>query len=187
MRDVIDAVGPLGLRPGSRGDHFTTLLRAIIGQQLSAKAAETIWGRLVALHADQRRLRPEDVLAMDEAQMRAVGMSAAKTASAKDLARRVADGSLRLDRMSRLDDDAVIAQLIAVRGIGRWTAEMFLMFKLGRPDVWPVTDLGIRNAVRRVYGIEPTPAAMAEIAEPWRPHRSAASWYLWRSLDLEAL
>ena len=186
MRDLIKRVGPCELKPGARGDNFTTLLRAIVGQQISAKAAESIWQRVIALHPDGRKVRPEDILATPEKDLRACGLSNAKTAYARDLAAHVADGRLRLDRMSRLDDDAIVGELVAVKGIGRWTAEMFLLFKLGRSDVWAIDDLGLRNAVVRLYGIEPTKANLIEVAEPWRPYRSVASWYLWRSLALTA-
>jgi len=184
MRSIVKAVGPLGLKPGSRGDNFTTIARAIVGQQLSAKAAETIWQRLLALHPNGKRLRPEDVVAAADPAMRGAGLSAAKTLYLKDLAARVASGEVRLDRLSRLDDERIIAELLSVKGVGRWTVEMFLIFKLGRPDVWPVDDLGIRNAVKRFYGLEPTKDNMQQVAEPWRPWRSVASWYLWRSLSL---
>ncbi|HVE93212.1 MAG TPA: DNA-3-methyladenine glycosylase [Actinomycetota bacterium] len=187
MSRIIDEVGRCRLKAGARGDHFTSLARAIVGQQLSAKAAETIWQRFLALHPDGRRVLPADVLAIPDADMRAVGMSGAKTASVKDLAARVESGELRLDRISRLPDDKVIEALVPVRGIGRWTAEMFLLFKLGRPDVWPVDDLGIRNALKRHYGLAPTSSEMRDVAEPWRPYRSVASWYLWRSLDVDPL
>jgi DNA-3-methyladenine glycosylase II len=186
MRGLIKAVGTCELKPGARGDHFTTLLRAIVGQQLSAKAAETIWQRLIALHPNGRKLKPEDVLAATDAKLRSVGLSNAKTVYAKDLATRIANGELHLSKVSRLDDDAIVDELTRVKGIGRWTAEMFLLFKLGRPDVWPIDDLGIRNAVKNQYGVEPTKETMLEIAEPWRPWRSVASWYLWRSLALTA-
>jgi DNA-3-methyladenine glycosylase II len=186
MRDLIKAVGPCALKPGARGDHFTTLLRAIVGQQLSARAAETIWQRLIALHPNGRKLRPEDVLEADDTTLRGVGLSNAKVAYARDLAARIASGELDLAKVSRKHDDAIVDELVRVKGIGRWTAEMFLLFKLGRPDVWPVDDLGIRNAVKNRYGVEPTKAKMLEIAEPWRPWRSVASWYLWRSLALTA-
>jgi len=184
MRSIVKAVGPVGLKPGSRGDNFTTIARAIVGQQLSAKAAETIWGRLIALHPNGRKLRPEDIVAANEQDMRGAGLSNAKTIYLKDLASRVASGEVRLDRLSRMDDDRIIDELTPVKGIGRWTVEMFLIFKLGRPDVWPVDDLGIRNAVKRFYGLDPTKDNMARVAEPWRPWRSVASWYLWRSLSL---
>jgi DNA-3-methyladenine glycosylase II len=186
MRRIVKAVGPCGLRPGARGDHFTTLLRAIVGQQLSAKAAETIWNRLLALHQNGRRIRPEDILSATNPALRATGLSNAKVTYAKDLARRIDTGELRLQRLSRLDDEAIVGKLVSVNGIGRWTAEMFLIFKLGRPDVWPVGDLGIRNAVERAYALEPTKDNMQTVAEAWRPWRSVASWYLWRSLALTA-
>lgn len=186
MRSIVDAVGPCGLRPGARGTHFTTLVRAIVGQQLSGKAAETIWRRFCELHDDPRSIRPDDVLGTPDEAMRAAGMSRAKVASVKDLARRVTNGGVRLARIGRLPDEEIIAELVRVRGVGRWTAEMFLMFRLGRPDVWPVGDLGIRNAVQRHYGVEGA-EGLVEVAEPWRPWRSAASWYLWRSLDVQTL
>jgi DNA-3-methyladenine glycosylase II len=186
MRDLIKTIGPCGLKPGARGDHFTTLLRAIIGQQLSAKAAETIWLRLIALHPNGRKIRPDDVLAMDDTLMRSAGLSNAKVAYAKDLAAHIADGRLKLSRMSRLPDTEIVSELVAVNGIGVWTAEMFMMFRLGRPDVWAIGDLGLRNAVRNLYGIEPTKSNLLEVAESWRPWRSVASWYLWRSLALTA-
>jgi DNA-3-methyladenine glycosylase II len=186
MRSIIKAIGPCELRPGARGDHFTTLLRAIIGQQLSAKAAETIWQRLIALYPDGRKLKPEDVLATEDVKLRSVGLSNAKVSYANDLAGRIASGELNLKRISRLDDDAIVDELVAVKGIGRWTAEMFLIFRLGRPDVWAIDDLGLRNAVARSYGVEPTKAKLLEIGEAWRPWRSVASWYLWRSLALTA-
>ena len=184
MRRIVKAVGECGLKPGARGDHFTTLLRAIVGQQLSAKAAETIWNRLCALHPDARRIRPEDLLAHSDDQLRATGMSTAKVSYAKDLAERIVRGDLRLQRIGTRDDETIIAELVAVKGIGRWTAEMFLIFKLGRPDVWALDDLGLRNAVRRAYKVEPTKPNLLTVAEPWRPWRSVASWYLWRSLAL---
>lgn len=184
MRGLIKTVGVCALRPGARGDHFTTLLRAIVGQQLSARAAETIWQRFIALHPNGRKLVPEDVLRATEAELRAVGLSNAKAAYAKDLAAKIASGELKLKALARLEDDAVVNELVSVKGIGRWTAEMFLLFKLGRPDVWAVDDLGLRNAVKNLYGVEPTKAKMLEVAEPWRPWRSVASWYLWRSLAL---
>ncbi len=182
MRRIVKAVGPCLLKPGARGDNFTTILRAIVGQQLSAKAAETIWQRLIALHPNGRKVHPEDILTATGKQLRAVGLSNAKVLYVKDLAERVLNGELQLARIGRLDDERIVTDLVAVKGIGRWTAEMFLIFKLGRPDVWPVDDLAIRNAVTRAYNLEPTKSNMASVAEPWRPWRSVASWYLWRSL-----
>ena len=185
MRRIVKAVGPCRLKPGARGDNFTTILRAIVGQQLSAKAAETIWQRLIALHPNGRKVHPEDILTATDKQLRAVGLSNAKVLYVKDLAENVLNGELQLARIGRFDDERIVTDLVAVKGIGRWTAEMFLIFKLGRPDVWPVDDLAIRNAVTRAYNLEPTKSNMASVAEPWRPWRSVASWYLWRSLALD--
>jgi DNA-3-methyladenine glycosylase II len=182
MRNIVKSIGACELRPGSRGDHFTTLARAIVGQQLSTRAAETIWNRVLALHPNGKKLRPEDVLKLSAPELRAAGLSNAKVAYVQDLAGRVASRELKLNRLSRLDDDEIITQLTAVKGIGRWTVEMFLIFRLGRPDVWPVADLGIRNAVVRAYALEPSKENLAAVAEPWRPWRSVASWYLWQTL-----
>lgn len=184
MRSIVKAVGPCALKPGARGDNFTTICRAIVGQQLSAKAAETIWQRLCALHPNGRKLQPQAIVEAADDALRATGLSTAKVVYVKDLATRVTSGALAINRLSRMNDDRIISELTAVKGIGRWTAEMFLIFKLGRPDVWPVDDLAIRNAVKRAYGLEPTKDNMAAVAEPWRPWRSVASWYLWRSLAL---
>ncbi len=183
MRKIVKSVGPCGLRPGRRGDHFTTLSRAIVGQQLSTAAAETIWKRVLGLHPNGKGLRPDDVLALGDSQLRTAGLSNAKVAYVKDLATRVGTGEIKLDRISRLDDEEIISSLTSVKGIGRWTVEMFLIFRLGRPDVWPVGDLGIRNAVARAYSLEPNKENLALVAEPWRPWRSIASWYLWRTLE----
>lgn len=182
MKKIVKGVGECGLKPGARGDHFTTLVRAIVGQQLSAKAAETIWKRMVALHLNGRRVRPEDVLALSDSELRQAGMSNAKVAYVKDLAAKVAARDVMLDRLSRMTDEAITSSLTSVKGVGRWTVDMFLIFKLGRPDVWPIGDLGIRNAVERAYGIEPTKENLVAVAQPWRPWRSVASWYLWRTL-----
>ncbi|HYZ92826.1 MAG TPA: DNA-3-methyladenine glycosylase [Actinomycetota bacterium] len=181
MRKIVKSIGPCELKPGARGNHFTTLLRAIVGQQLSTRAAETIWQRVLELDGSGKQLKPETVLALSDAQLRGAGLSNAKVAYAKDLAARTSE--LRLNRLSRLDDEAIVELLTSVNGIGRWTVEMFLIFKLGRPDVWPVGDLGIRNAVARAYGLEPTKDGLQTVAAPWRPWRSIASWYLWRTLE----
>lgn len=182
MRALIKQIGPCELRPGARGDHFTTILRAIVGQQLSAKAAETIFQRVAALHPNGRKILPADILAAPDANLRAAGLSNAKTLYVKDLADHVQSGKLNFTKLIRKSDDDIIDALVAVKGIGRWTAEMFLIFRLGRPDVWAIDDLGLRNAVKNLYGIEPTKPNLIEVAEPWRPWRSVASWYLWRSL-----
>jgi DNA-3-methyladenine glycosylase II len=170
-----------GRRPG---DAYGALVRSIVGQQLSTKAARAIWERLVDLF-DGRTPTPREIIESDPEAIRAVGLSRPKVAYLRDLAERVEDGELELDSLPELPDEEVSDQLIAVKGLGRWTADMFLIFHLGRPDVLPVGDLGIRRAVQRNYGLDELPAAaeLERIAEPWRPHRSLACLYLWRSLD----
>ena len=149
LREVIERVGPCRFAARAEGTHFDALVRAILYQQLSGKAAATIHGRL------------------------------------RDLARHAVDGSLPLDRVESLDDDAVIDALVAVKGVGRWTAQMFLMFRLGRPDVLPELDLGVQKGIQLAYGLRalPTPKDVLRIGAPWAPYRSVASWYMWRLLD----
>jgi DNA-3-methyladenine glycosylase II len=166
------------------GDAYGALVRAIVGQQLSTKAARTIFERLVALFGG-RTPTPKELLAVDPEELRGVGLSRSKAAYLRDLAEHVEDGELELERLAELEDEEVSEQLTAVKGLGQWTADMFLLFHLGRPDVLPVGDLGIRRAVQIEYGLEdlPDPPELRTIAEPWRPHRSLACLYLWRSLD----
>lgn len=166
----------------SRGDAFHTLMRSIVGQQISVKAADSVWARvLLALPT----LTPHSVLALGQAPLAACGLSQRKAEYIFDLARRFADGELRVAQWPEMDDEAVIAELVRVRGIGRWTAEMFLIFNLMRPDVLPIDDLGLQKAAGLLYfgddhaGI----AALRHVAEAWAPWRSVATWYLWRSLD----
>jgi DNA-3-methyladenine glycosylase II len=177
--------GACGLAAAQRSDHFSALVRAITGQQLSTKAAATIYGRLAALMP--LGVTPESLSALTDDQMRGVGMSRQKGAYFRDLCEKVSSGALPLDSLEAMTDDEVIAALTQVKGIGRWSAEMFLMFRLHRPDVLPVGDLGIVNAIKNVYGLrkKPTPDRIRKIGESWRPYRSVASWYLWRSLDNE--
>jgi len=178
--------GPCGLAAAQRTDPFSALVRAITGQQLSTKAAATIYARLAALMPDGVPT-PEALGGLTDEQLRAVGMSRQKGSYFRDLAARVMSGSLPLDALDAMTDEEVIVALTQVKGIGRWSAEMFLMFRLHRPDVLPVGDLGIVNAVKNVYGLRktPTPDRILKIGEAWRPYRSIASWYLWRSLDNE--
>ncbi len=182
---VIRRHGPCGLAAAQRSDHFSALVRAITGQQLSTKAAATIYARLAALMPDG--VTPQALSALSDDQLRAVGMSRQKGAYFRDLCDKVLSGALPLDALEAMSDDEVIAALTQVKGIGRWSAEMFLMFRLHRPDVLPVGDLGIVNAVKSVYRLRktPTPDRIRTIGEAWRPYRSVASWYLWRSLDNE--
>jgi DNA-3-methyladenine glycosylase II len=190
MADLIERFGgPLPLEQEPRTDLYGALLRSITGQQLSVKAAAAIYGRLIARFGD-RAPTPEEILADDPDELRtAAGLSRAKTASLRSLAEHVLDGSLALDKLDALPDEEVIRELVAVKGIGEWTAHMYLMFTLHRPDVLPTGDQGIKNAVMTAYGLDavPSPDAMTEIAEPWRPHRTRACLYLWRSLDNEPI
>ena len=182
---LIKKHGACGLAAAQRADHFSALVRAITGQQLSTKAASTIYARLVALMPDG--LTPASLSALTDDQMRGVGMSRQKIAYFRDLSAKVQSGIVPLDALESMTDDEVIAALTAVKGIGRWSAKMFLMFRLHRPDVLPVDDLGIVNAVKAVYRLRKRPTAdrIRKIGEAWRPYRSVASWYLWRSLDNE--
>jgi DNA-3-methyladenine glycosylase II len=184
LRALIRAHGPCGLATRVPEEPFLTAARAIVSQQLSAKAADTIFARVVALMPGGA-LTPAALAAAADDALRGAGLSRAKASYLRDLASRVLDGRLHLGRFDDMDDESVIAELTAVKGIGRWTAEMFLIFKLNRPDVLPVDDVGIVNAMKRAYGLRktPTPDRMRKIAEPWRPYRSIACWYLWCSLD----
>ncbi|MEA2494741.1 MAG: DNA-3-methyladenine glycosylase [Thermoleophilaceae bacterium] len=187
MARLIDQVDRLDTRRRKRDrpdDAYGTLVRSITGQQLSTKAAATIYGRLTHLYGD-RTPTPEEIIATDPEELRAVGLSGAKAAYLRDLAEHIVDGELPIDELAELPDAEVHEVLTAVKGLGRWTVDMFLMFHLGRPDVLPVGDLGIRKAMQIEYGLAelPKPAAMEEIAERWRPHRTLACLYLWESLD----
>ncbi|HET9094130.1 MAG TPA: DNA-3-methyladenine glycosylase [Solirubrobacteraceae bacterium] len=184
---VIDRYGANGLgqrREDGQRAHYGALVRAIVGQQLSTRAAAAIYRRL-ADRFGGREPTPQEILADDPEDLRSVGLSRAKVAFLRSLAEHVVDGSLELERLDALPDEEVIAELIAVKGIGTWSAHMFLMFHLGRPDVLAVGDLGIRKAFRALYGLGALPLAaeMERIAEPWRPYRTLACRYLWRALD----
>ena len=172
------------LKEERRGDAYGALLRSIVGQQLSTKAARTIYGRMLDLF-DGHAPTPRQLLAVDPEKIRAAGLSRPKISYLRDLAEHVEKGELELDRLDDLPDDQVIEQLTAVKGIGEWSAHMFLMFHLGRPDVLPVGDQGIRNAVRTEYRLRKLPDAkrLEKIARPWRPYRTLACLYLWSSLD----
>jgi len=187
---LIDVVGPLGdARRGrpERDDHYGALVRTITGQQLSVLAARAIYGRLTARFGD-RPPTPREILDDDPEELRAAaGLSRAKVSYLRSLAEHVLSGELELERLDQISDEDAIAELVAVKGLGLWSAHMFLMFQLDRPDVLPVGDLGIRRAIERAYGLDglPEPATMEAIAEPWRPYRTLACRYLWRSLDNE--
>jgi DNA-3-methyladenine glycosylase II len=183
LAETIRRIGACGMASRLLTDHLTTLVRAIVGQQLSSKAAATIFGRLRALFPDGE-ITVEGLQALDDAALRGVGLSSQKLAYLRDLSARITDGRLQLDELDQLSDEHVIERLIAVKGFGRWTAEMFLMFRLQRPDVLPVGDLGICTAVQRIYRLRqrPKPERLKKIGEAWRPYRSIACWYLWESL-----
>jgi DNA-3-methyladenine glycosylase II len=183
---TIKRIGVCGMASRQHTEHLTALVRSIVGQQLSAKAAATIFERFVALFPD-RRITVEGISALDDAALRGVGLSGQKLAYLRDLCARIADDRLRLDDLENLPDEDVIARLTTVKGFGRWTAEMFLMFRLHRPDVLPVGDLGIMTAVQRIYRLRqrPHPKRLTAIGEAWRPYRSVACWYLWQSLKFE--
>jgi DNA-3-methyladenine glycosylase II len=182
MRTIIERVGPYAIE--FREPTFSTLVRSIVYQQLSGKVASVILGRLVDAMPDGQ-LTPENILRLRPERMRKLGLSRAKTEYIRDLARLTGKGVLQFETLSEMPDDAVIEHLTQVKGVGVWTAHMFLMFALQRPDVLPVGDLGVRSAVRKAYGLEalPTPTEMEAIAGCWRPYCSVAAWYLWRSLD----
>jgi len=165
---------------------FDALAESIAYQQLSGKAAATIFGRVRALYPKRKWLDPEQLLATPDERLRAAGLSRAKTAALKDLAAKTIDGTVPTGRaLIRMTDDEIIARLTAVRGIGRWTVEMLLLFDLGRPDVWPVDDYGVRKGFAKTFGRRklPTPKQLTKFGEKWRPYRSAAAWYFWRALD----
>ena len=188
LRAVIDRVGPEPInrrRAEQPAEHYGSLVRAIVGQQVSTKAARAIYGRLTERYGG-RPPTPAEVLAEDPDELRAAaGLSRSKTIYLRSLAEHIEAGSLELERLHGMPDEEVIAELVAVKGIGLWTAQVFLMFQLDRPDVLPVGDLGIRRAFMNEYGFAelPSPAEMEPVAEPWRPQRSLACMYLWRSLD----
>jgi DNA-3-methyladenine glycosylase II len=185
LRAMVERLGPCDLRRGRpRRDHFAELARSILYQQLAGKAAAAIHTRFAALF-DSEAPTPDVTLALPVARLRAAGLSGSKAASIRDLARKVLDGSVQLDRVARLPDDEIVRELTLVRGIGRWTAEMFLIFQLGRLDVWPVGDYGVRKGYAHLYGEPepPSPKELEGLGDPFRPYRSVAAWYCWRAVD----
>jgi DNA-3-methyladenine glycosylase II len=181
---VIDRVGPPDLRRGRpRADHFGELVRAVCYQQLAGSAARAIHGRLLA--SFEGTPTPEAVAARPVPKLREVGLSTSKANTIRDLARHVVDGDVELDRVARLPDDEIVRELTLVKGIGPWTAEMFLIFQLGRLDVWPVNDFGVRKGYGLIHRLDPPPTARAlePLGETYRPYRSVAAWYCWRAAD----
>jgi DNA-3-methyladenine glycosylase II len=185
MARIVEEVGPADLRRGRpRRSHFAELARAVCYQQLAGAAARAIHGRFEALF-DGQGPTPEAVLALPETTLRGAGLSGSKTASIRDLAQKVLAGDVELDRVGRLPDDEIVRELTLVRGIGRWTAEMFLMFQLGRLDVWPVDDFGVRRGYGILHGWTEMPTAkeLQPLGDVYRPYRSVAAWYCWRAAD----
>jgi len=184
LAGIIDRVGDYRIE--FRDPDFETLVKSIVYQQLSGRVANVIFGRLA--RAAGRKITPENILKLRPARMRAVGLSGQKTEYIRDLARHTRDGRVRFEELPELPDEEVMARLTAVKGIGVWTVHMFLIFALRRHDVLPTGDLGIRNAIRKAYGLEalPLPGEIESMAERWRPFCTVASWYLWRSLEPNA-
>jgi DNA-3-methyladenine glycosylase II len=185
MAAIVKAHGPCGLAERSSEPRLRALARALVAQQLSVKAAATIFRRFLALFPDDGFPAPEAILDMPAARLREVGLSWRKAEYLHDLCRRTIAGELPLDGLDAMTDEEVLATLTAVKGIGRWTAEMILIFQLGRPDVLPVDDVGLLRAAKQVYGLKrpPQPKQFTRMAEKWRPYRSVACWYLWAELD----
>ena len=186
MRGLIQEIGPCTLTPRVGQSPFETLARAIAFQQLHEKAAESILKRFIALFPGRRFPRPEELLSIDDGSIRVAGFSRPKILALRDLASKTLDGTVPANRIIKmLDDEAIVERLIEVRGVGRWTVEMLLIFQLGRPDVLPVDDFGVRNGFRIAYGRRtmPTPRVVARYGERWKPYRTVASWYLWRAVD----
>ena len=182
---VIKRVGRCGLPDSRTHEPFAGLVRVIMGQQLSGKAAETIYGRVVALAGGADHMTPARIRALDAPSLRAAGVSGQKIRYVYDLADHVADGRLDLHALDGKPDEEVLGRITAVKGLGRWSAEMFLMFRLNRPDIFPVDDLGIVKGMQKLFGMKrrPKPRTMLRLAEPWRPYRSIAAWYVWRALE----
>jgi DNA-3-methyladenine glycosylase II len=186
---VIKQIGVCRMADRQRADHLTALIGAIVSQQLSTKAAATIFGRFAALFPDGAITNAATIDGFGDVTLRGVGLSGQKIAYLRDLCARIGDGRLLLDELDQLTDEEVIERLTAVKGFGRWTAEMLLMFRLHRPDVLPVGDLGIVNAVQKVYHLRkrPDPKRLVKMGEAWKPYRSVACWYLWQSLRMDVL
>ncbi|MCU0657376.1 MAG: DNA-3-methyladenine glycosylase 2 family protein [Polyangiaceae bacterium] len=180
----IERIGPCTLVPGQDEGPLDALVRALLSQQISGKAAATIQRRFRLLFAADRFPEAARILALDPAQLRACGVSEQKAGYLRSLCERVASGALALDRLGEQDDEEIVGELTPVKGFGRWTAQMFLIFHLGRLDVWPCDDLGVRKGLARVHGVMPTPAQMGPLGERYRPYRSVAAWYLWRASEL---
>ncbi len=187
---VIRRVGPVNVTPPRGVSPFMSLVRAVAHQQLTGKAANTILGRVLALYPGKKFPTPQDLLGTPDRALRGAGFSGAKVAAVKDIAAKTIEGVIppTTRALLNLSDDAIVERLTSVRGVGTWTVEMMLIFTLGRPDVWPVTDFGVRKGIALLYKLKelPTPKEALAYGERWKPHRSAAAWYLWRACDLQA-
>lgn len=185
MKKMIERIGSVELKPG--GDPFTHLCREIVGQQLSGRVADVIHGRFRALYPRRKILRPQEILATPHEKLRACGMANSKAAFLKDLAQKFIDGTIEPRKFAALSDEEVSAELKKVKGIGQWTADMFLIFGLNRLDVFPLGDLGIQKAIQRAYELRKRPSerAMLSLAKKWRPYRTVAARYLWEYIDVK--
>jgi len=187
LRNLIKRVGPCRLKTKAYKSPFEALLQAIVYQQLNGRAAATILGRVRALYPGHRFPKPKDIIATSDEKLRKAGLSRAKVAAIKDLAEKTLAGVVPSERaILELSDAEIVERLTVVQGIGPWTAEMLLIFHLGRPDVWPVTDYGVRKGFARLYGLAdlPSPKELLKLGEKWRPHRTTAAWDFWRALEL---
>jgi DNA-3-methyladenine glycosylase II len=187
LAEVIAAVGPCRFKPRAEGTHFDAIVRSIVYQQITGKAAATILKRLHA-HFGGRAPTAQELVDTSEEELRTAGLSRQKQRYMRDLAERTASGQVEFEHFDELPDEEIIKELTAIKGIGPWTAQIFLMFRLGRADVLPVADLGIQKAIQRAWRMRklPKPAQVAKLGTRWAPHRTVASWYLWRSLDGDA-
>lgn len=186
LSTLIERIGPCRLETDGGQSPFAALAESIAYQQLTGKAAATIFSRVLALYRPKRFPQPQDILSTEDTALRSAGLSRSKVAAVKDLARKSLDGTVPpLANLRRLDDEEIVRRLTAVRGVGRWTVEMFLIFRLGRPDVLPAGDYGVQKGFRRAFRTRthPTPAQVLRRGERWRPYRTVASWYLWRAAD----
>ena len=183
---LIKKIGPCGWKPDKRRSPFEALVQSVAYQQLNGTAAATIFGRVKALYPGRRFPSPEELLATPDESLRGAGLSRAKVAAIKDIAAKTLTGVVPTSRaIARMESDLIVSQLTTIRGVGPWTVEMLLMFKLGRVDILPTTDYGVRKGFALTYGLKdlPTPTDLLEHGEKWRPYRSIAAWYLWRALD----
>ena len=180
LASLIEKYGICTIKPIGKNDYFVSLVEAIVGQQLSGKAAESIFKKV---RLDLKKVSPSEIIKCEDIILRGYGLSWAKVKYLKDLAHKVDRGDLNINKLSDFSNEKIIENLTQVKGIGRWTAEMFLMFSLARPDVFPIDDLGIKNGIRKMLGVNLEPEKIERFAKRWKPYRTVASWYVWRSLE----